>query len=202
MMSQLVENQESSSGLSLAVRLKDNSLVAWRELVVLYGPLVDTWSAKAGLAEATREDVAQEVFLIVHRSINGFDPSQPGATFRGWLWKITRNVVLKSLGKSEPRAIGGSSANAGMGQVIDPWDDASEFEPPSDANDTAMLMRRAIEQIKPRVEQQTWNAFWKTVVLGNSTADVAEELGMSTAAVRKAKSRTLHRLRQQLGDQE
>jgi RNA polymerase sigma-70 factor, ECF subfamily len=37
-------------------------------------------------------------------------------------------------------------------------------------------------------------------VLGESTADVAETLGMTRPAVRKAKSRTLHRLRQQLGD--
>jgi DNA-directed RNA polymerase specialized sigma24 family protein len=38
------------------------------------------------------------------------------------------------------------------------------------------------------------------VVLGQATADVAERLGMTRAAVRQAKSRTLHRLRQQLGD--
>jgi DNA-directed RNA polymerase specialized sigma24 family protein len=52
----------------------------------------------------------------------------------------------------------------------------------------------------PRIEPQTWRAFWHTVVLGQTTAEVAESLGMTRPAVRKAKSRTLHRLRQQLGD--
>jgi RNA polymerase sigma-70 factor (ECF subfamily) len=61
-------------------------------------------------------------------------------------------------------------------------------------------LRRALAQIKPRIEPQTWQAFWHTVVLGETTAEVAERLGMTRAAVRKAKSRTLHRLRQQLGD--
>src|SRR4029077_14702670 len=84
------------SGLSLAVRLRQDSNNAWSELVELYGPLVESWSAKAGLVPADRQDVAQEVFLSVHRSINRFDPTIPGATFRGWLWRITRNAVIKT----------------------------------------------------------------------------------------------------------
>jgi RNA polymerase sigma-70 factor, ECF subfamily len=196
----IVENQESSSGLSLAIRLRQDLPNAWTELVELYGPLVESWSAKAGLAPTAREDVAQEVFLSVHRAIHRFDPTIPDATFRGWLWRIARNAILKSLARIEPRAIGGSTANAGLAEIADPWPDASEFEPPADPSETTLLLRRAIAQIKPRVEPQTWKAFWHTVVLGETTADVAARLGMTHAAVRKAKSRTLHRLRQQLGD--
>lgn len=186
--------------MSLAVRLRDDPSGAWGELVELYGPLVESWSAGAGLSPTAREDVAQEVFLAVHRSIDRFDPTLPGATFRGWLWRITRNAVLKSLSKTEPRAVGGSTANAGLAEVVDPWPDTSEYEPPIDPSETTLLVRRAIQQIEPRVEPRTWRAFWQTVVLGKPTAEVAAELGMTQPAVRKAKSRTLHRLRQQLGD--
>ena len=52
------------------------------------------------------------------------------------------------------------------------------------------------------VDAQTWSAFWKTAVLSESTADVAADLAMTPAAVRKAKSRTIQRLRKQLGDRE
>ena len=196
----LVANRESSSGLSLAIRLRQDSTNAWSELVELYGPLVESWSAKAGLVPTAREDVAQEVFLSVHRSINRFDPTIPGATFRGWLWRITRNAILKSLAHTEPRPIGGSTANAGLAEIADPWPDASEHDPPTDPSATTLLLQRAIAQIKPRIEPQTWRAFWHTVVLGQTTAEVAESLGMTRPAVRKAKSRTLQRLRQQLGD--
>src|SRR3954451_429236 len=102
----VAESRESSSGLSLAIRLRHDSNSAWSELVELYGPLVESWSAKAGLAPTAREDIAQEVFLSVHRSIRRFDPTMPGATFRGWLWRITRNVILKSLAHRELRPIG------------------------------------------------------------------------------------------------
>ena len=196
---EIAENCGSSSGLSLARRLQEDATGAWLELVELYGPLVESWSAAAGLSAIAREDVAQEVFLAVHRSIAKFDPGITGATFRGWLWRITRNAVLKSLGQSAD-ARGGSTAHAAFAQVADPWPDTSEFEPPSNPSDTTLLVHRAIEQIRPRVDPQTWQAFWSTAILGESTTDVAEQLGMKPAAVRKAKSRTLHRLRQQLGD--
>lgn len=196
----LAQQRESSSGLSLAIRLRDESPGAWSELVELYGPLVESWSHKAGLGPAAREDVAQEVFLSVLRSINRFDPTLPGATFRGWLWRITRNAILKSLARSGPHAVGGSTANAELAEIADPWPDTSEHDPPTDPSETTLLLQRAIAQIRPRIEPQTWQAFWQTVVLGQPTADVAQSLDMTCAAVRKAKSRTLHRLRQQLGD--
>src|SRR5262249_2847903 len=123
-------------------------------MVELYGPLVESWSAAAGLPPTAREDVAQDVFLAVHRSIVRFDPTIPGATFRGWLWRITRHAILKSLARREPRAIGGSTANAGLAEIADPWPDASEHEPPADPSATTLLLQRAIAQITPRVEPQ------------------------------------------------
>jgi RNA polymerase sigma-70 factor, ECF subfamily len=83
----------SSSGLSLAVRLREGSQSAWEELVDLYAPLVDHWCLRRGVAAAERPDVVQEVFLAVYRSIAAFDPQRPGATFRGWLWRITLNKI-------------------------------------------------------------------------------------------------------------
>ncbi len=208
-MSAITDNSSDSSDLSLAIRLQDGSLGAWGEFVELYGPLVESWSARAGLSKAAREDVAQEVFLSVHRSIGKFDSTRENATFRGWLWRIARNAVLQSLRKSETPGRGGSTAQFQMTAVPDPfadsvseWTALPETEPPADASGTAALLQRAMDQIKSRVDPQTWNAFWKTAVLNESTADVAQALGMTAAAVRKAKSRTIQRLRKQLGDRD
>ena len=190
-----------SSSFSLAIRLQDGSTAAWSELVELYGPLVEAWCVKAGLNAVAREDIVQEVFLIVHRSIGTFDPQRSDATFRGWLWKVTRNVVLQSFRKPQPPARGGSTALAALGEIADPWPDASEFESPSEVSDTTSLVSRALHQIKPHIEPQTWQAFWSTTILCQPTSEVAASLNMTPAAVRQAKSRTLRRLRQQLGDQ-
>tara|TARA_R110001592_G_scaffold315310_1_gene591222 strand:- start:54524 stop:55132 length:609 start_codon:yes stop_codon:yes gene_type:complete len=200
-MTSVIENPSESSGLSLAVRLQQDSSNAWRELVELYGPLVASWARRTGLDEAATEDVTQETFLSVHRSIDQFDPTVPNATFRGWLWRITRNAVLQSIRKPHPEAHGGSTANARLAELPDPLtQELSKDEPPSTPDDTTALVNRAMRQIESLVEPTTWQAFLRTTVGGESSTDVAESLGLTPAAVRKAKSRTLQRLRKQLGD--
>ena len=195
-----VASSESSSGLSLAARLHGGSPDAWRELVDLYGPLIDNWCRQAGVAEAARADIGQEVFLAVYRGIASFDPGHPRATFRGWLWTITRNAVLQWRRRNEPAGTGGSTALARLSEIPDPWGEGESDAPPADSNDTANLISRALDQIRPEVEDHTWNAFWNTAVLGQSATEVALELGMTSMAVRQAKSRVLRRLRKQLGD--
>jgi RNA polymerase sigma-70 factor (ECF subfamily) len=192
----------SSSGLSLAVRLRDGSQSAWEELVGLYGPLVDYWCARRGLSAAERPDVVQEVFLAVYRSIGGFDPKRPGATFRGWLWRITLNKIReRARRQSGPAAQGGSTAAAQLREAPDPLADGNaEEDEPSDPQATASLVRRALDQIRPSFEPTTWEAFWRTAVLGRQAPQAAEELGITAAAVRQAKSRVLRRLRRQLGE--
>jgi RNA polymerase sigma-70 factor (ECF subfamily) len=199
-MSSVVARSESSSGLSLAARLNEGSSNAWRELVDLYGPLIDSWCRQAGVAEASRADIGQEVLLAVHRGIASFDPAHPRATFRGWLWKITRNAVLQWRRRHEAAGIGGSTALARLAEVPDPWGETEGDSPPADSNDTATLISRALDQIRVEVEEHTWNAFWNTAVLGQLATETAIELGMTAMAVRQAKSRVLRRLRKQLGD--
>jgi RNA polymerase sigma-70 factor (ECF subfamily) len=200
-MPSVIEHSSDSSGLSLAVRLQQGSANAWHDLVELYGPLVASWARRTGLDDVATEDIVQEVFLSVHRSIGQFNPAVSNATFRGWLWRITRNAVLQSVRKPQPEASGGSSANARIAELPDPlMQELSEVEPPSTHDETTALLDRAMRQIQSLVEPTTWQAFLRTTVGGESSTAVAESLGLTPAAVRKAKSRTLQRLRKQLGD--
>lgn len=200
-MTTLTGEPGSSSGLSLAIRLRDGSTDAWRDLVDLYGPLIDSWCRQAGLAPESRADVGQEVFLAVFRYIGNFDPSHAKATFRGWLWTITRNAVLQWIRRTaSPAGQGGSTALNRLAEIPDPWGSVSSEDPPSNPDDTALLLSRALDQIRPEILPQTWDAFWNTTVLCRSATEVAVELGMTPMAVRQAKSRILRRLRKQLGD--
>jgi RNA polymerase sigma-70 factor (ECF subfamily) len=169
-------------------------------LVDLYGPLIDSWCRQLGVDEAARADIGQEVFLAVHRRIASFDPAHPRATFRGWVWTITRNAVLQWWRRNEPAGTGGSTAMTRLAEIPDPCADGEGDGPPTDSNDMAKLISRALEQIRPELEDHTWNAFWNTAVLGQSATEAAEDLGMTSMAVRQAKSRVLRRLRKQLGD--
>ena len=61
------------------------------------------------------------------------------------------------------------------------------------------MLRRALEQVRARAADSSWQAFWQVTVEGRKPADVARDLGLSVNAVYIANSRILHRLRAVLG---
>ena len=56
------------------------------------------------------------------------------------------------------------------------------------------------ELIRAEFEERTWEAFRGVVLEGRPPDEIAANLGITAAAVRKSKSRVLHRLKEQLGD--
>jgi RNA polymerase sigma-70 factor (ECF subfamily) len=62
------------------------------------------------------------------------------------------------------------------------------------------LEQRAIELVRAGVEDRTWQAFWGLTVEDAPAAEIAQQLGMSTSAVYKAKYRVLRLIRNELRD--
>ena len=194
----LEEKSTGSSGLSLAERLRVGSPTAWRDLVELYGPLVDRWCRSTNVPPDAAPDIAQEVFLAAFRGLDGFDGGKPGATFRGWLWTVARSRIIdfyrRRAGKKQ--GTGGSTALANLHSIADPI----PTDDPTEPDHASALLHRALEQIRAEFTAGTWELFWRATVLEHPTDLIAKENGISTATVRQAKSRVLRRLRKQLGD--
>lgn len=186
-----------STSSSLLERLRARDHEAWRRLTLLYGPLVYGWGRQRGLRPEDAADVTQEVLAAVAVKIGDFRLDGAKATFRGWLWTITRNKIhdLYRRQAGKPQAQGGSDAQDRLQKVA-----ASDGFEPSDPTAIVWLVRQALELIRIEFEERTWQAFWRTAVDGQRTADVAVELDMNPAAIRKARSRVFQRLRAELGD--
>jgi RNA polymerase sigma-70 factor (ECF subfamily) len=184
--------------LSLLARLRRNDAAAWQQAVQLYAPLVRLWCRRAGLTDLDAEDVGQEVFAAAARSLADFHRDQPGDTFHGWLRGITRHQLLAHFrsNRGRPQPQGGSSAWHHLQDFADP------LPAPDDGEQAAVVQvyLQALEQVRGHFEAQTWRAFWQTAVQGRSPAEVVDELGMSLAAIRQAKSRVLRRLKQEMGE--
>jgi RNA polymerase sigma-70 factor (ECF subfamily) len=194
------EGPSTGTSRSLLERVKAAEAPAWDRLVQLYAPLVYHWCRRWGLKEEDIADIFQEVFLAVATHIAGFRKDRASDTFRGWLRTISRNKVLdhyRRLGR-EPGGVGGSEAQYRLSALPAPV----VPEEPSQEEDQAerSLFLRGLDGIRAEFEPRTWQAFWKTAVEGRLPRDVAAELAMSAGAVRVAKSRVLHRLREELGD--
>jgi RNA polymerase sigma-70 factor (ECF subfamily) len=188
------------TSLTLLQRLRTNEPDAWREMVYLYTPLVYRWCARLGVRGADADDVSQDVFRAAAAGLAGFRRERAGDTFRGWLHGITHNMVLlhfRSRGRG-PKASGDTGVQLRMQEVVDPASlPPDEDDPPAELD---ALYQRALELVRREFEERTWHAFWQTAAVGRPPADVAADLGVTPAAIRKSKSRILHRLKEQFGD--
>jgi RNA polymerase sigma-70 factor, ECF subfamily len=194
------ERTAASTSRSLLMRLHANDQAAWDRLIALYAPLVWHWCRGYNLPPQDSADIFQEVFQSVAAHIADFHNDRPADTFRGWLRTITKNKVHDHFRQRqrEPQAAGGTGAKVWWSRLPD----AAHAEEPA-ADDHAgypLLFQEALRLIQSEFEEKTWRAFWYVVVDGRSPQDVGAELGMSPGAVRVAKCRVLHRLRQELGD--
>jgi RNA polymerase sigma-70 factor, ECF subfamily len=196
------ENREAASATSISLleRARAGERAAWDRLASLYSPLVDRWCHQAGLQDADTADVRQEVFLAVACGIDNFRRDFAGATFRGWLWGITRHKITDHWQRkgASPVGEGGSDAYEKLQEV--PVEEARDSQKPPPPEEVNILYRRALELIVTDFTDHTWKAFWGVVVDGRRPAAVAADLNMTLNAVYLAKARVLARLREEFRD--
>jgi RNA polymerase sigma-70 factor (ECF subfamily) len=146
-----------------------------------------------GLQDADAREVLQELLLAVSRSVERWEPSKERGSFRGWLRRVVRNLVINWLKhrRRQVAAPGGEELHAMLDRLPAPeLPEAVEF----DHQLRRALFQRAAELVRAEFRPATWLAFWETGVLGNSAADTAVKLGMTAGAVRVARCRVLSRL--------
>jgi RNA polymerase sigma-70 factor (ECF subfamily) len=188
--------------LSLLVRLRDKAdECAWSEFVSVYEPAVYGFARKKGLQDADARDLCQEVMRSVARAIDRWDPDPGKGPFRGWLFRIARNLLINQVAseRRHPRGSGESDIQ-----------DLLEQQPASETADSALfdveykrqLFHWAAEVIRIEFTDSTWNAFWQTAVEDRGVREVANELKISAGAVYIARSRVIARLRERINEVE
>lgn len=180
---------------SLLLRIRNTEDAgAWSEFVAIYEPLVYRLARKRGLQHADALELSQEVLLTVSKSINRWKLDPACGSFRGWLGRVTRNLIINLLIKQRrhPQAIGDTDFQRLLAEVAEPAPDESAV---FDLEYRRSLFRWAAAQVQGEYRPATWQAFWRTCVDGRAVRDVAQELELSVGAVYVARSRVMARLR-------
>ena len=179
----------SDSDVALMLRVRNGDMDAFRELIerhqravinTIHRAIGDAWEA---------EDLAQRVFIQVHRSAKRYKPT---AKFTTWLFTITRNTILNEHRRrnrhpsesldalQEPRESEGVGWQPADTSTPDPSQDVIERE----------LQDKIAEAVRDLPEQQR-----TAVVLcryeGLSYEEIADVLGCSVSATKSL----LHRAR-------
>lgn len=203
-MNQSQRDNEPSTSTSLLQSARRGDADGSRRLAQIYGPMIYGWARRCGCQSADAADVMQDTLTSMTTALSRFNHDQPDATFRGWLWTITRNKIRDRARHSDELAAGGTEANLRLHQVPDPISNAAEgaieaSEPPSELeSDIAAARSRALALLRGSFDPRSWQMFWETTVQGREPAHVAEEMGVSRWAVYKARARVLQRLQQQM----
>jgi RNA polymerase sigma-70 factor (ECF subfamily) len=187
---------------SLIVRLRDaGDERAWAEFIEIYGPFIKRVARGRGLQDADADDLAQDVFRTVARAIERqvFDPAR--GSFRSWLFRIARNLVVNFVihqGR-HPRGSGDSDVKSLLEAHPAPSPEDSAL---LDAEFKRQLLYWAAEQTRTEFSELTWKAFWLAAVDGRPAKEVAGALGTTVGTVYHCKSRVMARLRKKIAELE
>jgi RNA polymerase sigma-70 factor (ECF subfamily) len=131
--------------------------------------------------------------LRISGAIDRYRPDGGTASFRRWLFRVARNVVVTFLSKRSQQPT-----------LLDDWEAAEQLEPALATSDEMKCFQReydqqilawAIEQVRCEFRESTWLAFVRTSIEGRSVTEVSEELKMSPGSIYVARSRIVARLR-------
>lgn len=188
---------ETRTTLLLKVRDPADS-ESWREFVLLYEPLLLNYVRRRGLAEHDARDVVQDIFATLVRVLPGFELDHQRGRFRTWLWRVTHNAVVDWSRRRGRRAAAEEEARKEAEVAVGPGD--ADLESEWLIAHRRRILEFAIEQVRSRSNERSWACFELHLLQGRSSAEVAEELGITANSVYVNASRVLARVRQQCAE--
>jgi RNA polymerase sigma-70 factor (ECF subfamily) len=185
---------------TLLRRVKSNgpeAIAAWKELVELYRPFIIRWLKTYIFGSRyEEEDLIQEVWVVVGKELPAFERERTGS-FRAWLKKV---IFFRAcdFGKARQKQLVAGRGDDGSNDLLAELEDPnSRLSRQWDVDYARHTIQKLADQIRPRVEAQTWQAFVLYVLQEMPAQQVAEQLGMSPHAVRLAKARVMLMLREE-----
>ncbi len=168
---------------SLLLRLRGNDDHAWAEFFRIYAPAVFRYALRRGLQTSDAEDMAQEVMIEIARGIKNFTYQPEKGRFRDWLGTIAWRRIARHFGGQRTLQTA-DIENEKVGWIDAEWID--EYQ--------SAILRVAVESIRSRYSDVTWQAFWATWKHGENATQVAIQLGIPIEVVYNSKSRILKHL--------
>ena len=178
---------------SLIVRLKDQrNDLAWTEFVCGYEPFLMRLVRRLGTPDRHVADVSQQLLIAIAKSVDGWKPDGNVASFRRWLGRVARNVVIKFIVR-ERKQVTGQGASDFLTLTEDMPDASIDAEQARRYEQELILW--AAEQVRGEFRDTSWRAFWATQVEGRSVAEVPKELGVTPGSIYMSRSRIFARIR-------
>ncbi len=173
---------------SMLSRLRSHDAQAWDRFYRVFSRVLYQWCRKKGLQAADAEDITQDAVLAIPDALKKFDRCRTGDDFRRWLYTITKHRIIDYF-RSHDREIP-------VGLLDDLAQTVGQVESQIENDRLWAIYQHALKIIRPKLEESTWRIFQLINTSHRKAADVADELGIETTAVRKVKWRVNRMLRE------
>lgn len=185
----------TTTSISLLDRARiDTESDAWRELSEIYTALLISWMRRYDLQTSDADDLVQEVLLTIARELPMFEHSGRTGAFRSWIRTILAHRMQNHWRsrRYRPAAKGGSSVLDELRALEDAHSSVSQIW---DSEHDRHVLSKLLAGLRGRFQENTWQAFERQMLNGESPDLVATALNMPIHSVYVAKSRVLNALR-------
>lgn len=192
---------DAPTTLLVALLSSSSAEDAWRVFLARYWPRIVEWAKRGGVGRDDAEEIASQILLKLScgRALACFDRGQ--GRFRPWLRKVVHRVAIDFLRKRSH--VPGSVGRGGGGEEpLEALPDPASIDNLADEIDWHLSSdlqkaEAAVERVRARIKPDTWEAYCRTAILGNSSVETADTLGLSVPAVYMAKQRVGAMLREE-----
>ena len=191
---------------TLLQKLQEKDDISWSEFYSLYAPLVSAIGRRLGLSQEDCKDLMQEIMLALFngKEILRYDESK--GKFRTYFGQIVCHKALKMIQSSArssfPALVSNTTGEIPIALRNSPdcrkQDDP--FQELFDEEYNSYLLTLALNELRSRIEPETYDIFEMVVLQERSPKDVAKYLGVSRAVIDVYCSRCRKRLQKIISD--
>ena len=177
----------------LIARCRSGNAEAWDALFDRYYGVVArfVFQLSADFSHEDTEEIAQETFLSVVRSLDSF---RGKSSFQTWLLRIASNKAMDFRAKATAAKRGGTVTHVSLNGSDDPALDPPSSRPAPDAAllgaENFILVRRCLDRLDPPCREIIELSYYGEL----SYAEIADELRLNPKTVSSRLSKCLDRL--------
>lgn len=192
---------------TLLQKLQEKDDISWSEFYSLYAPLVSAIGRRLGLSQEDCKDLMQEIMLALFngKEILHYDESR--GKFRTYFGQIICHKALKMIRESaRSSSFLVSAPDTSTNPYLNPdmlsdlRDGNDQFQKIFDEEYRKYLLSLALNELRSRIEPETYDIFEMVVLQERSPKDVAKYLGVSRAVIDVYCSRCRKRLQKIISD--
>ena len=184
--------------VSLILRLRNASDAdAWEQFVSIYHPLIWSVAKRLQMSDVDAHDACQNALFRLSQVVHQWSPDKENSNFRGWLFRVSRNCMLREFEKNQNRMV--AAVTFGGEQFLEQLaEDPDESESTFQLELRRQLFAVAIEAVQPSISPLYWDAFRLSYIENQGIKETAELLKTDVQTVYVARHRVLNQIRNEV----